>query len=346
MSPIRSQPHRLSWPLTPTQVEGLDEMLQILFKRVNTLSTTPATSTAVTLTPSMLGSIVGSLGSGCSQDGEDGVDGPPGVQGPTGATGATGAAGSTGTQGTAGLGVPGIDGEDGIDGFPGPRGPTGTTGATGPQGPQGLGVPGLDGEGEENLWMPVVNSGVYEPVLGLPSVSGHVLSSTTAGVRSWTAAGSGAMTLIEEVEGTDTTAAATNVATIAISGLTVKDSLRVLITMSAVTQLTAAPILYNSTDSVRVSYLGSTANLSAGQYAKSDIIIGPDQSSSTKIISLGTSYQSSSDTFSTGMGVFGVITFTTDWTGSWTLALRTGAGGVTAGGTFRYRIAVYKIAGQ
>lgn len=31
---IRPQPYRLKWPLTPTQVEGIDEMLQILFKKV------------------------------------------------------------------------------------------------------------------------------------------------------------------------------------------------------------------------------------------------------------------------------------------------------------------------
>ncbi len=33
----RPQPHRLTWPLTPTQVEGVDEMLQILFKKVRQL---------------------------------------------------------------------------------------------------------------------------------------------------------------------------------------------------------------------------------------------------------------------------------------------------------------------
>ena len=37
---------------------------------------------------------------------------------------------------------------------------------------------------------------------------------------------------------------------------------------------------------------------------------------------------------------------TTAWTGSWTLALRTGTGGVPSGGTFKWSWKVYKIAGQ
>jgi hypothetical protein len=33
MNKLRPQPHRLIWPLTPSQVESLDEMLQMLFKQ-------------------------------------------------------------------------------------------------------------------------------------------------------------------------------------------------------------------------------------------------------------------------------------------------------------------------
>lgn len=85
MSPLQSQPHRLSWPLTPEQVESLDDMLQMLFKASNgAVVATPAVSTVV--------SIAGAMG----PPGRDGEDGADGIPGPPGAIGATGAAGGGG----------------------------------------------------------------------------------------------------------------------------------------------------------------------------------------------------------------------------------------------------------
>lgn len=36
-NPLRPQPYRIRWPLSPNQVEGIDEMLQILFKKARQL---------------------------------------------------------------------------------------------------------------------------------------------------------------------------------------------------------------------------------------------------------------------------------------------------------------------
>lgn len=44
--PQRPQAHRLTWPLTPSQVEGLDNMLQSLFRSVRALTDTGGSGTA------------------------------------------------------------------------------------------------------------------------------------------------------------------------------------------------------------------------------------------------------------------------------------------------------------
>jgi len=141
---MRPQPHRLKWPLTPTQVEGLDEMLEELFKAVRKLSVgVPAMGL-----PTGLASL-GRMGPPGS-DGEEGQEGPPG---PPGINGTIGVNGVPGAQGPAGLGFPGMDGQDGSDSIvPGPRGNDGGSGATGAQGPAGLGFPGLDGEDGQDGW--------------------------------------------------------------------------------------------------------------------------------------------------------------------------------------------------
>ena len=172
------------------------------------------------------------------------------------------------------------------------------------------------------------------------STSGNVLTSDGTNWSSSTA--NSAMVLLCQASGTDTTAAATNVATCAISGLTVKDSLQVLLTQSSVTQATAIPVIFNVTDSVTI--IGTTQSLiSAGVFGRSVIVIGNDQSATTTVMAQVTGAQSG-DTI--GLTEFLKTTFTTAWTGNWTLALRTGAGGVTAGGTYRYQVAIYRIKGQ
>lgn len=154
--------------------------------------------------------------------------------------------------------------------------------------------------------------------------------------------------LVGVVEGTNTTAAATNVATVAISGLTVKDQLLVMVTHSSATQGTAEPVLYNSTDSVVLAeYLNSINSVTTGVYSKWAGLLGVDQSSNTKVVTWGIGTPGVTTGYMVTGSINGqVATATTAWTGAWNLSLRTGTGGVTAGGTYRYRLSVYKIAGQ
>lgn len=138
------------------------------------------------------------------------------------------------------------------------------------------------------------------------------------------------MTLLKANSGTTTNAGAENVDTIAMaSGLTAKDSLLTMLALESVDQATATIALYNSTDSVNLQSI--TASLGAG--AKVAVFMMSHQS------------QSAATTVATAMqNTFTAATFTTAWTGAWTLALR--HGGVTAGGTFKWSWAVYKLAGQ
>lgn len=80
---LRPQPYRLKWPLTSTQLESIDEMLEILFKRVKELSAlvnTTSTTSVSTTNPTFIMMDFGSGGDG------DGEMGPPGLPGPAGSS--------------------------------------------------------------------------------------------------------------------------------------------------------------------------------------------------------------------------------------------------------------------
>ena len=140
--------------------------------------------------------------------------------------------------------------------------------------------------------------------------------------------------------GTTTSAAAENVDTVAISGLTAKDTLKVVVTWEAVTQQTAAVQLYNATDSVKISECwGGSGTLGAGETGIVEMTIRQVQSAATAIRAVGLAAVNT-----TGNIEAEGSTFTTNWTGSWTLALR--HTGVTAGGTGKWSWAVHKVAGQ
>ena len=163
------------------------------------------------------------------------------------------------------------------------------------------------------------------------------------------AASVGAYRLLLGTSGTSTAAGATNVATVAISGLTVLDRLVVSIRHSSIVQATAEPIIYNATDSLNiVTNTNGASALNAANTAGCVSEIGCDPADATQV---------TSETINIGMqtiGAAGVSTpsvyytqlcvATTAFTGSWTLALR--HGGVTAGGTYRYSICVWKKLGQ
>ena len=96
----RSQPYRLQWPLTADQVEGIDEMFEILFNDLGDVGLTPG--------------VQGTRGD-IGIPGMTGPEGPEGAYGPPGLTGATGATGPAGADGSGSLGPPGRDGDDGGD---------------------------------------------------------------------------------------------------------------------------------------------------------------------------------------------------------------------------------------
>lgn len=154
----------------------------------------------------------------------------------------------------------------------------------------------------------------------------------------------GAITFLGGASGTDTTASATNVFTLAIAGLTAKDRLRIEITHSSAAQLTNAPVLYSTTDSAAIKGLCNNGNLAAADYCYDCVTLSNDQSSTTKVVAHDAGFVGTGAAAGHNTGI--VWTPATAWTGSWTLALRTGVGGVVAGGTYRYSIAVLKVAGQ
>ena len=152
-------------------------------------------------------------------------------------------------------------------------------------------------------------------------------------------------TLLRAASGSDATAAATTVDTYAMtSSLTALDTLVVMVEVEGVTQQTANPVqLYNVTDSVTILDLLGGNVLAAGKVAHiSPVKIRQSQTSNLKVnAALG------------GVTIVGVIngvgqglqsTFTTAWTGAWTLGLR--HGGVTAGGSFKWSWAMFVLKGQ
>ena len=147
---------------------------------------------------------------------------------------------------------------------------------------------------------------------------------------------SGAVTLLGGGSGTDTNVAAANMATVAISGLTALDRLKVVWSVTTVTQQTANIILYDNTGTTAIT---AARTLAAGETLVQEAIILDRQAGVTN-------WWSSTFGFIDATAANGASSYggATDWTSSWTLALR--HGGVTAGGTAQYTWSVYKLAGQ
>lgn len=139
----------------------------------------------------------------------------------------------------------------------------------------------------------------------------------------------GALTLLCEATGTSTAVGATNVATCAMAGgLTAKDTLYVVVRASS-SGAAVASLLYNVTDSVTIRAGSSTNAASNDQYWS---VMDPASSVGVATAAL-----------STGTSAFTRCTFSTAFTGSWTLALQHSG---VASGTWTYQWTVYKIAGQ
>lgn len=154
------------------------------------------------------------------------------------------------------------------------------------------------------------------------------------GTLSWATGGSSAMTLLKAGSGTTSNASAENLDSVAITGLTEKDTLIVWTSLEPITDgvLNNALLLYNDTDAV--SLANASGNMTAGSSYMKRWDVRQAQSANTKILS----------EILTNTGTATVSTFTTAWTGSWTLALR--QTGMTGGGSLDWSWAVYKIAGQ
>lgn len=177
-----------------------------------------------------------------------------------------------------------------------------------------------------------------------PGTTGNVLTSDGT---NWTSAAStaGNLTLLKGDSGTHSTNAATNVSTVAISGLTALDTLIVEVTFSPVTTAVAGSALYSTTDSTALQslYQGG-ASVAAGKTYSGTITIRKDPTATTiytskEISDIATSAGGSS------AGIGGLVTATgmaTNWTGSWTLALRLGA----TTNTCPWSWAVHRKAGQ
>jgi hypothetical protein len=168
----------------------------------------------------------------------------------------------------------------------------------------------------------------------------QVLTSGVAGAPTW----KGGATLLYSNSGTSTNAAAANVDSIAITGLTAKDRIYIIYAMDSITQTTALPSFYNSTDSVTITTVNGGNNLTvANGLLTGEARIQQAQNAATRVA--GLTNDTPIGSAATGTQASGTdATFVTAWTGSWTLALR--HGGVTAGGTFRWTWTVYIIAGQ
>lgn len=172
-----------------------------------------------------------------------------------------------------------------------------------------------------------------------------VLTMGASNVPSW-ATSTSQVTLLKANSGTDTSAGATNVDTYAISGLTAKDSLLMVFSYDSITQATANVTIYSSTDGTVIATTNAGNAVSAGNTLAGQVTIRQAQRAAGGYDSIMMNGQAATagGTGSTGRIDMGTITTATAWTGSWTIALR--HGGVTAGGTFRWSYALYKIAGQ
>lgn len=170
------------------------------------------------------------------------------------------------------------------------------------------------------------------------ATTGQLLGGVTGADPAFASAATlgGSLTLLKQGSGNTTSGVATNLDTVAITGLTVKDRLVVEVSMTSTTQATGAINLYDVTDSaVLTTISGITVNTFQGWRCVMSVF----DNSSTAVLC-----------FLQGFATDGILesvplsTLTAGWTNAWTLALR--QGGVTAGGTCRYNWAVYKLAGQ
>ena len=149
--------------------------------------------------------------------------------------------------------------------------------------------------------------------------------------------------------GSNQAAITTQVCTFAIPTLTSADKIQLYISQSGITQTTANPILYSVTDAATWVYTTNAGNaIQATGFTNESITCAQDQSSTTTVVCIGLVGHETAGTSTTGTTQMAAVTTTTPWThaGGFTIALRSGAGGVTAGGTWYYAMTVFVVKGE
>lgn len=180
-----------------------------------------------------------------------------------------------------------------------------------------------------------------DKTLTVPNASGTIALSDTS---------TSPMTLLHASNGTSTNTSANNLATVAISGLTSKDSLLIYYTLDATTQNCGTNTIYTNTDGAVIADLLNTNVLGSGKMTAGVVLLRINASLDDRNITAVFDGQNSTGLTNNGAANTAIVryifnkTFTTGFTSAWTLALRNG--GVTSGGTLYWNWSVYKIAGQ
>lgn len=143
--------------------------------------------------------------------------------------------------------------------------------------------------------------------------------------------------------GTNTSTTAATVDNFGLGGLTAQDTLVIEVTLESITQQTAHPMIYNVTDALEICQLTTgAAAIPAGGVLTGTTKIRQRQLGATKVAAYHIGIDPTAAVLTTN--TWNALTFTTNWTGSWSIGLR--HTGVTSGGTLRWNWAVYKVVGQ
>ncbi len=190
------------------------------------------------------------------------------------------------------------------------------------------------------------------PVGNLNSGSGASSGTFWRGDGAWAAVPDPALTYLGGGEGTSSTTSAHNLDTLAISGLADVDHLVVYWRGHVVTQALKADAtnggiyLYNDTDGDTLAPFMANTAAAAGQYFAGTINLGTVANSGVEFHSVRsidfTNNGAETNNF-TPAGFTSTDDFA-DWSGSWTLAIRTP--GAESGGTINWKWAVYKVTGS
>jgi len=153
--------------------------------------------------------------------------------------------------------------------------------------------------------------------------------------------GGGGMTLLKAANGSYAGAGMSNVSTIAISGLTALDTIKVFINIdgAVANTLTQNIILEHTTDILDLLYLDLNSAFVSNDNIMGECTLRQGQSANTILDAIWIAYKNAT----TSESRTARNTTTTAWTGSWTLGLQLPG---MASGSIKWSWAVYKIAGQ